>query len=590
MCGIFGALEGDCVGKTLQALHFLEYRGYDSAGIAVKTDKLTVIKSKGRISALESKLPQKLEGNSAIGHTRWATHGAVCDENAHPFLSADGSFAICHNGIIENHLQLKEDLLQSGVKCVSQTDSETVAHLLQVNYRGNVLQTVAQTALQLQGAFAILVSSVYDENLYALKNKSPLVVGLSENGTYLCSDVRCISQWANKVAVVPDNTVVAASKNNVSFFDFHGKPKNVDFFIPDKAQAEQKTDGDVMLKEIFEIPERVRDAKQGYFQSGGLGLGKRLAVKFRRIYFIGCGTAYNSGAEVCALARKFLTVDIIPVIASEFVYDNYPVDDKTLAFCISQSGETADTIRAAEKVSSLGGFTYAVTNTTSSTLCFVCDKVKNVFAGGEFAVASTKAYNCQLVTLLLLALDIAHARGEISDECLRSVHNSMDKLPLALNEILRQNDTIAKLANQIKHSSAVFFVGRASDYPTATEGSLKLKEISYVHSEAYPSGELKHGTLALMESGVTVVVISTCDKLVEKNNSTANEIASRNATVVTLSPYRGDGMQITLPVVHEMLYGIVAVVPLQLLAYHVAKSLGRDVDKPRNLAKSVTVE
>lgn len=590
MCGIFGALEGDCVGKTLQALHFLEYRGYDSAGIAVKTDKLTVIKSKGRISALESKLPQKLEGNSAIGHTRWATHGAVCDENAHPFLSADGSFAICHNGIIENHLQLKEDLLQSGVKCVSQTDSETVAHLLQVNYRGNVLQTVAQTALQLQGAFAILVSSVYDDNLYALKNKSPLVVGLSENGTYLCSDVRCISQWANKVAVVPDNTVVAASKNNVSFFDFHGKPKNVDFFTPDKAQAEQTTDGDVMLKEIFEIPERVRDAKQGYFQSGGLGLGKRLAVKFRRIYFIGCGTAYNSGAEVCALARKFLTVDIIPVIASEFVYDNYPVDDKTLAFCISQSGETADTIRAAEKVSSLGGFTYAVTNTTSSTLCFVCDKVKNVFAGGEFAVASTKAYNCQLVTLLLLALDIAHARGEISDEYLRSVHNSMDKLPLALNEILRQNDAIAKLANQIKHSSAVFFVGRASDYPTATEGSLKLKEISYVHSEAYPSGELKHGTLALMESGVTVVVISTCDKLVEKNNSTANEIASRNATVVTLSPYRGNGMQITLPVVHEMLYGIVAVVPLQLLAYHVAKSLGRDVDKPRNLAKSVTVE
>lgn len=590
MCGIFGALEGDCVGKTLQALHFLEYRGYDSAGIAVKTDKLTVIKSKGRISALESKLPQKLEGNSAIGHTRWATHGAVCDENAHPFLSADGSFAICHNGIIENHLQLKEDLLQSGVKCVSQTDSETVAHLLQINYRGNVLQTVAKTALQLQGAFAILVSSVYDDNLYALKNKSPLVVGLSENGTYLCSDVRCISRWANKVAVVPDNTVVAASKNNVSFFDFQGKPKNVDFFTPDKAQAEQETDGDVMLKEIFEIPERVRDAKQGYFQSGGLGFGKRLAGKFRRIYFIGCGTAYNSGAEVCALARKFLTVDIIPVIASEFVYDNYPVDDKTLAFCISQSGETADTIRAAEKVSSLGGFTYAVTNTTSSTLCFVCDKVKNVFAGGEFAVASTKAYNCQLVTLLLLALDIAHARGEISDECLRSVHNSMDKLPLALNEILRQNDAIAKLANQIKHSSAVFFVGRASDYPTATEGSLKLKEISYVHSEAYPSGELKHGTLALMESGVTVVVISTCDKLVEKNNSTANEIASRNATVVTLSPYRGDGMQITLPVVHEMLYGIVAIVPLQLLAYHVAKSLGRDVDKPRNLAKSVTVE
>lgn len=589
MCGIFGAIVSDSVEKTVEALHFLEYRGYDSAGIAYKREKLTVVKTAGRVAALENKLPIDAISDIAIGHTRWATHGTVCDENAHPFLSPDGNFAICHNGIIENHKQLKNALGADAV-FTSQTDSETVAHLLERNYRGNVLTTVLKTAAQLQGAFAVLAVNRYDDGIYAIKNKSPLVVGVSESGIYMCSDVRCIAKYVRRVALVPDNTVVAASRNGVIFYDFDGRQRSAEFFVPEKSQGAQTVDGDVMLKEIFEIPERIRDAKEGYFKSGRLNLPARFVSKFRRIYFLGCGTAYNSGLEAASVGRKFLGVDLVPVIASEFVYDNYPVDDRTLAFCISQSGETADTIRAAEKVSACGGFTYAVTNTDTSSLCFVCDRVKNVHAGGEFAVASTKAYNCQLVTLLLLVADIAYARGEIDDKNLADIWRGMDQLPMAVDGILQRSDEIAELASSVKDSSAVFFVGRTLDFPTATEGSLKLKEISYIHSEAYPSGELKHGTLALMEKGVTVIVLSTASDLTDKNNSTACEIASRSATVVTVSPYHGEGVQITLPVVHNLLYGIVAVVPLQLLAYYAAKQLGRDVDKPRNLAKSVTVE
>ncbi|MGN1066200.1 MAG: glutamine--fructose-6-phosphate transaminase (isomerizing) [Candidatus Fimimonas sp.] len=590
MCGIFGTTADGCVQKTLQALHFLEYRGYDSAGMCVKNGSLQVFKTQGRVSVLEGKLPQNVAGESATGHTRWATHGAVCDKNAHPFLSQDGAFSICHNGILENYVSLKTQLQKEGFTFVSDTDSETIAHLLQKNFRTNVLQSVTETAKALQGSFAVLVQTTHDNNLYALKNKSPLAVGISEQGVFLCSDVRCVSTWTQKVAVVPDNVVVVAGKSDVRFFDFFGKQIEVEFFVPTAFSGQQQIEGDVMFKEICEIPQCLAQAKKHYFESGGLQLSTKRVKKLKRIYFLGCGTAYNSGLETCAVARNFCSLDMLAVISSEFIYDNYPVDSDTLAFCISQSGETADTIRAAEKVKQTGGIAYAVTNTDMSTLCFVCNKVQNVCAGAEFAVASTKAYNNQVQTLLLLMLDIAYLRQEISAEKRRDLWNALDKIPLAIDSILRQKQKIADLAQQIKHSSAVFFVGRTLDYPTAVEGSLKLKEISYVHSEAYPSGELKHGTLALMEKGVTVVVISTSSTLLEKNNGTANEIASRHATVVTVSPYRGTELHVTLPTVQNLLYGIVAVVPLQLLAYYVAKGLGRDVDKPRNLAKSVTVE
>lgn len=313
--------------------------------------------------------------------------------------------------------------------------------------------------------------------------------------------------------------------------------------------------------------------------------------RIKRIYLIGCGTAYNSGLQAAACAREMLNIDVIPVIASEFIYDRYPVDSSTLAFFISQSGETADTIRAAEKVSGMGGFTYAVTNTQTSTLRYVCDRVKNIYAGGEYAVASTKAYNCQLVTLTLLLTDIAYLKGSVDDTLRQKIINSFDALPNAIDTVLNSAYQIARIADEIKNSSSVFFLGRTRDYPTAAEGSLKLKEISYIHSEAYPAGELKHGTLALMEEGVTVVAIATDSALIDKMASSISEVAARGAKVLCVSPYNFDQASlIKIPVVNRYTFGALSVVPLQLLAYYVAKRLGRDVDKPRNLAKSVTVE
>ena len=591
MCGIFGMIGRGAVESTLRALKYLEYRGYDSAGIAVKRgEKLEIFKAEGRIQSLCNLIPKGLEGETAIGHTRWATHGAVCSSNAHPFFSSDKSFAVVHNGIIENYLTLKEQLIEQGVEFSSQTDSETVAHLLEQNYDGDVLTAAQRTAQSLKGSYAIVISTTHDERLFAIKNKSPLVVGVSSGGVYLCSDIRCVSHWAEQVAVTPDDTVVVVSKDSVTFYDYGGNVVNVPFFTPEKAEEMEQVDGEFMIKEIFEIPSKIRLAKEGY-ATRGLRLSVKTVKKFKRIYLIGCGTAYNSGLQVASVARKLLDIDVLPVIASEFIYDDYPVDNKTLAFFISQSGETADTIRAAEKVKEQGGYTYAVTNTNSSSLCFACEKTVNIYAGGEFAVASTKAYNCQLITLLLLMLDFARIRGTVEQGLYDEVVSAIDELPAVVDKILSESFEIARLADEIKDCSAVFFIGRTTDYPTAAEGSLKLKEISYIHSEAYPAGELKHGTLALMEEGVAVVAIATDDTLTDKMALSIKEVAARGAKVISISPYRFDNATaVSLPAVNKLLYGVVAVVPLQLLAYYTAKRLGKDVDKPRNLAKSVTVE
>lgn len=593
MCGIFGMLGDNAVGQTLTALKRLEYRGYDSAGIALKREgRLDVFKQAGRIEQLQTSVPNDVSSSCVIGHTRWATHGEVTSANAHPFVSFNKRFAIAHNGIIDNYMSLKSDVVSRGVNFTSQTDSETVAHLLDLNCEGNVLNAVKKVANMLEGSFAIVVENTVDNNLYAIKNKSPLVVGTNGANVYFCSDIRCLSQYSNNVAQAPDKTIVVAGPDgSVRFYDFDGNAVPVKFFTPDQTDEFESVDGDYMLKEILEIPDKIRQAKRGYFESGGLNLSSKIVHRIKRIYLIGCGTAYNSGLAVAASARALLNVDVLPVIASEFIYDNYPVDVDTLAFFISQSGETADTIRAAEKVSSLGGYTYAVTNTQTSTLRYVCNRVKNIFAGGEFAVASTKAYNCQLVTLTLLLTDIAYLKGSIDDATRNKIIDSVDYLPTAIETLLNSNHLIARIADEIKNSSSVFFIGRTQDYPTAEEGSLKLKEISYIHSEAYPAGELKHGTLALMENGVTVVVIATDSALTDKIATGISEVVARGARVICVSPYKFEhATSIKIPVVNRFMFGALAVTPLQLLAYYVAKRLGRDVDKPRNLAKSVTVE
>ena len=591
MCGIFGMIGGGAVGDTLRALKYLEYRGYDSAGLAVKRGGgIEIYKTEGRIQKLIDLVPQGVSGNTAIGHTRWATHGEVRVENAHPFYSADKNFAVVHNGIIENYLSLKQNLKACGVRFSSDTDSETVAHLLTREYKGDVFEAVQKTAKQLKGSYAVVIATNYDERLFAIKKKSPLVVGVGSGGVFLCSDIRCVSHWAEQVAVTPDNTVVVAGSDGVFFYDYDGNAVAVDWFDAVEAEEMEQIEGEFMIKEIYEIPKRIADAKAAYMKSG-LQLNVQTVKKFKRIYLIGCGTAYNSGLEVASVARKLLDIDVLPVIASEFIYDDYPVDGNTLAFFISQSGETADTIRACEKVKGQGGYTYAVTNTKTSQLAYACDKMAEISAGGEFAVASTKAYNCQLITLLMLLLDVARIRQTITQKLYDEVIAAIDGLPKAIEKILNDSYAIARLADEVKDSSAVFFIGRTIDYPTAAEGSLKLKEISYIHSEAYPAGELKHGTLALMEEGVTVVAISTDEALVEKMALSIKEVAARGAKVISVSPFKFDNAtSLSIPAVCKLLFGVVSVVPLQLLAYYTAKRLGRDVDKPRNLAKSVTVE
>lgn len=593
MCGIFGMIGGGATEQTLSALKRLEYRGYDSAGIAAKTNGgIEVFKQTGRVEQLRNLIAPNFTSDTVIGHTRWATHGAVSADNAHPFYSYDKNFAIVHNGIIENYQALKSELLLRGVKFSSQTDSETVAHLLAANYHGDVLSAVTATARMLEGSFSIVAETCYNDNIYAIKNKSPLIVGVNGSEVYFCSDIRCMSQYAAKVAQTPDKTVVVASPDGVvCFYDFDGNPVSVKFFTADKSEDFAEIDGDYMLKEILEIPSKIRQAKQGYFESGGLNLSSKIVHRIRRIYLIGCGTAYNSGLQVAASAREMLDIDVVPVIASEFIYDRYPVDSATLAFFISQSGETADTIRAAEKVAGMGGFTYAVTNTQTSTLRYVCDRVKNIYADSEFAVASTKAYNCQLVTLTLLLTDIAYLKGTVDEVTRQKIIDSVDSLSVAAENVIANSYQIARIADEIKDSSSVFFLGRTRDYPTAAEGSLKLKEISYIHSEAYPAGELKHGTLALMEQGVTVIAIASDGSLIDKTASSISEVAARGAKVICVSPYNFDNaVSVKIPVVNRYMAGALSVVPLQLLAYYVAKRLGRDVDKPRNLAKSVTVE
>ncbi len=590
MCGIFGMIGKNAVNNTLTALKLLEYRGYDSAGIAAnRGSRLDVYKTEGRIAALVDLVAKVEETDIAIGHTRWATHGTVCTANAHPFLSKDGRFAIVHNGIIENYRELKHAL--PDVRFSSQTDSEVVAHLLAREYRDDVFETVLTVAKLLKGSFAIAVTCTETRKLYAIKNKSPLVVGMSENGIYLCSDVRCLSRYASRVAVAPDNTVVELSAENVRFYDLSGNEKEIHFFTVDKFDEAETAEGDFMLKEIFEIPAKLRLAKKGYIKSGGLQLDATAVNKIKRVYLIGCGTAYNSGLQAAAVARKWLNLDIMPVVAGEFIYDSFPVDENTLALFISQSGETADTVRAAERVRDRGGRTYAVTNTSSSSLTFVCENTVNIFAGSEYAVASTKAYNCQLVVLTMLLADIARMRGTLSEMQHGKLLSELDEVPDAVQYILDNCFAIADIAEQIKRCSSVFYIGRTVDYPTACEGSLKLKEISYIHSEAYPAGELKHGTLALMEPSVAVVAISTDAELTDKMASSITEVTSRGAKVISVAPYKfKDATPVLLPDLGPSVGGILSVVPLQLLAYYTAKGLGRDVDKPRHLAKSVTVE
>ncbi|MBO5866650.1 MAG: glutamine--fructose-6-phosphate transaminase (isomerizing), partial [Clostridia bacterium] len=533
------------------------------------------------------------QGNLAIGHTRWATHGKVCKANAHPFVSFDGNFAVVHNGIVENYQRHKIALQRQGVEFDSTTDSEVVAHLLAKHFDGNVVSTIKKVASMLTGSFAVVVATAFDGNLYAFRRGSAMCVGRGSNGVCVCSDVTVVGQFASSVAVLPDGCVARLSKEGITAYVGEGKVA-LSYFEPAcDGNVASQAEGDFMLSEIMQIPKAVRQTFDYYFASGGLCLGKKEVKRIKQVYFVGCGTAYHSALVACSLLQKFTNLSCQAVIASEYVYDNYFTNVNTLVVAISQSGETADTLKAVEKAKKRGAMVYAITNVCNSSLCFGAHYVKYIKAGREVSVASTKAYNCQLVALTLLVLDLATQKGCISARQRKRYIADFAQVPAACHQLTNQAQRYMTLASKHKEIKAAYFVGRRLDIATAKEGALKLKEISYVFAEAYPCGELKHGTLAVMDSDVLVVAVSCERELVDKCSNTIAEVTSRGATALVVSPYEVDASKaqaVVLPSVNEIFAPIVAVIPLQLFAYYFAKQRNCDVDRPRNLAKSVTVE
>ena len=591
MCGIFGAIGYGCVSNTLAALALLEYRGYDSVGIAVKaSNAFQVYKDVGRVDNL---VVDTKQGNLAIGHTRWATHGKVCKANAHPFVSYDGNFAVVHNGIVENYLQHKLSLQKQGVEFTSQTDSEVIAHLLSKHYDGNVVSTLKRVARMLTGSFAVVVATAFDGNLYAFRRGSAICVGKGKQSLCVCSDVTAMDQFASQVAVLPDDCVAVLSNGEITAYR-GDKVVPLTYFQPSCTTPPQSVQGEHMLSEILQIPTAVKQTYDYYFASGGLCLTNKQVKKYKQVYFVGCGTAYHSALVACSLMQRFTNLSCQAVIASEYIYDNYFTNKDTLVVAISQSGETADTLKAVEKAKKCGATVYAITNVCNSSLCFVANYVKYVKAGREVSVASTKAYNCQLVALTLFVLDFATQRGSISNEQRQGYLNDFAQVPKACYQLVNQGARYKSLANHYKDITSAYFVGRRLDIATAKEGALKLKEISYIFAEAYPCGELKHGTLAVMEQGVLVVALACEKQLVDKCSNTIAEVTSRGASAVVLSQYptnlASKAQVVPLPSINEIFAPIVAVIPLQLFAYYFAKQRNCDVDRPRNLAKSVTVE
>ncbi len=588
MCGIFGMIGHDnVIPTTLQAMKRLEYRGYDSIGIATQQGgDIAIYKQTGRVEEL-APLLDSVCGDISIAHTRWATHGVVSSNNAHPFVSSCGNFALVHNGIIENYLSIRNQLASQGVVFDSDTDSEVAVQLLSQLYShsGDILLSIRQCVDSLVGSYALAIMHRGTGVLYLVRQSSPLCVAIGDSGSYVCSDTNTISCYSQQVTLLPDKSIAVLSQGGLEVYDY-----NLDSVATQSSHIDSSyvppISSDYMLDEIMSVPRCLERALVHYTRAD---ISQSVARRIRRIYYIGCGTAYHAGVVVASQMRRWCDIDIHCVVASEFAYGSYPCDRHTLAIFISQSGETADTISACSRARSSGAYCYGIVNVANSTLTTMVEGASYIQAGAEIAVASTKAYTNSVLVLLLVGLDILSMRGQISSDSYAHYIAQLQLLPSACDSLLASNDIPSLLQGDIP--TAVFFVGRDIDYATAMESSLKLKEISYIHSEAYPSGELKHGTLALVQEGVLVVALCTNNSLLSKCHNAICEVSSRGASVLLVSQYGIAGCDsIRLPVVGDIGYPILSVLPMQLLAYYYAKRLGRDVDKPKNLAKSVTVE
>ncbi len=607
MCGIVGFTgEQSAAPILLDGLKKLEYRGYDSAGIAVM-DKgcISVNKVTGRIANLCEKTRDgaAVQGSAGIGHTRWATHGAPTEENAHPHLSNDGRFAVVHNGIIENYLALRDELIKDGYHFDSETDTEVIVHLIEMYYKGDMRDALIRTANRLRGSYALgVICSEEPGKLYAVREASPLILGVGVDENYFASDVTALVNYTRNVIYLEDGEFAELSENSVKVFDCLGNPveKKVSRILWDVQAAEKGGYEHFMLKEIMEQPGAVKATispriKDGKIVFEELKLTAKDLLRIRKIVITACGSAYYAG---CAARYALERISHIPVeveLASELRYSDPMIDSHTLLIVISQSGETADTIAALKECKARGAKTLAIVNVVGSTVAKLADNVIYTWAGPEIAVATTKGYTTQVAVLCMLAVWLADRMGMEDDNYQRHV-KELQALPRMIQQAIDMNSSIPSLAKKYHESKSLFFIGRNTDYAVSLEGALKMKEISYLHSEAYAAGELKHGTIALIEEHTPVIALCCNPAIMEKTLSNIIEVKSRGAEVLVLT-FRDNQRIVSvaddlmfIPKVDPLFSAVVEIVPLQLLAYYVAKENKCDIDKPKNLAKSVTVE
>ena len=609
MCGIVGYIGAQqATPILLDGLARLEYRGYDSAGVAVYSDGiLRVAKAKGRLQVLSDMLQRgaAIHGQVGIGHTRWATHGAPSDINAHPQVSRSGKIAVVHNGIIENYSALKEFLVSQGVPFASDTDTEVVAQLIEYFYDGDLLQAVGRVLHRIEGAYSLgILCADTPDQLIAVRRDSPLILGVGEGENFLASDVTAILRHTREVIYMDDGEVAVLTREGIECYNHFLQPveKEVSHVDWEIDAAEKGGYEHFMFKEIMEQPEALRRAifpriKDGQVYLEDLELSDEYIREIRKIYIVACGSSYHVGMVGKYNLERILRLPVEVALASEFRYREPIVDGHTLVIVISQSGETLDTMAALREAKRLGGKILSIVNVVGSSIARESDVVLYTWAGPEIAVATTKAYSTQLAVLDLLGLYFAQRLGTMEKEAYDQIVQEMLLLPVKMEQVLENREDIQYYASQYFNHNSVFYIGRNLDYALGLEGSLKLKEISYIHSEAYASGELKHGTISLIETGTLVVALATYSGLFEKAMSNVVEVKSRGADVLALTtePHReemgkvANGL-ITIPETHPMLLPSLGVVPLQLFAYYVALMRGCDIDKPRNLAKSVTVE
>ncbi|HOQ76706.1 MAG TPA: glutamine--fructose-6-phosphate transaminase (isomerizing) [Thermoclostridium sp.] len=608
MCGIVGYVGSrEATPVLMNGLKRLEYRGYDSAGIAILHEgKIKMVKTKGRLAALEEKLNSvNLEGSLGIGHTRWATHGEPSDANSHPHVSCGGKIAVVHNGIIENYMKLKDFLISKGYNFQSETDTEVVANLIDCNYKGDLVKAVMNTLNDIEGAYALgVICTDCPDEFVAARKDSPLIVGLGEGENYIASDIPAILEYTRDVIILEDKEVVRISAGRAEIYNLLGeKVERESFHVDwDVASAEKGGYEHFMMKEICEEPAVVKATispriRDGQILFENFNLTDEMVKSCEKINIIACGTAYHAGMVGKYAIERLARIPVEADLASEFRYRDPMINRNQITIIISQSGETLDTLMALREARKKGSHVVSIVNVVGSSIARESDDVLYTWAGPEIAVASTKAYNTQLAVLYLLALKFAQIRGTVDDTTIRYYLDHLMNLPVQMEEVLREKEEIQRFAAGHYNARSIFFIGRNLDYALSMEGSLKLKEISYIHSEAYAGGELKHGTIALIENGTLVICPLTQDMLFEKMVSNIREVKARGAVVMAITSKKhapeaekvADAV-IPIPDIDPLIAPIIAVTPLQLFAYYVSVMKGNDVDKPRNLAKSVTVE